>query len=149
MKERTLASIDPVMNTIIINNHMVQGFPDGAKIKIVMKNDDWTYSGGTDGYGTRIKNNDNSAEITVRTKSTSPSNDILMSFRNIDVTIKGGKPYPILFKDCFGTTTAKAATAWLKKIPEFGSGKDIEDRDWVYETNNLEVFVGSNIQFGV
>ena len=63
-------------------------------------------------------------------KQSSPSNDVLSGFANVDELTNAGV-VPILVKDLSGNSIYFSATGWVKKYPSSEFGKDLANRDWV------------------
>ncbi len=81
--------------------------------------------------------------ITITLAQTSPSNDVLSGFMLLDET-KGAGVVPIICKDNSGRSTFFAATGWVQQPPEVEFGKEITEREWVFDCTDLDIFVGGN-----
>lgn len=121
---------------------LFSGYAD-ADITIEYNEDAFTFKAGLDGKGTRTKNANKSGRITVPLMQTSMANDLLSAIAQVDR--KTGKGvFPLLFKDNSGRTVVAALDAWIVKIPAAGFGKEAGQRNWVFETDSLEAFIGGN-----
>jgi len=134
---------DPAQNSLIMGGQIMEGFAEGTFINITRNADSFSLVIGADGSGTRTKSNDRSGKIAITLQQTSPSNDVLQGFLTADELNNGGQ-FTALHKDNSGRTVNAAETAWVMKPPDQGFAKEAENREWVIETDNLEVFVGGN-----
>ena len=96
---------------------------------------------GVTGEAVRARNNNRSGKITVTLMQSAQSNDDLSSFAAADELNDGGV-VPVLIKDGSGSTVASAATAWVQKYPNTEFQKEATTREWVIETDELDIFVG-------
>jgi len=137
-----LKSFDPKQVYITVGGTLIKGFGDDM-ISVDRDNPLWELTVGCDGEATRVKSNDASATISITLQSTSPSNDYLTGIARDDETSNAGL-VPFDLKDNMGTTTFKAVTCYIEKIPETSYGKSVSDRVWVLKTDNLVAFLGGN-----
>ncbi len=135
---------DPKEFSVIVGGHIVGGYDDGTFIKAERNEDMWTTKVGADGEGARAKSNNKSGTVEVTLLQSSGSNDVLSGFALADELNNGGQ-VPVLIKDANGTTVVSAETAWIKKMPAVEGGKEIGNRVWVLETDNLNMLVGGNL----
>ena len=128
---------------IIVGGQKIQGFAQGAMIRIKRNEDAWSLSVGVDGEGSRSKSNNFSASIELELQQTSDSNEYLSGLAIADEVSNSGI-FPLLVKDSNGTSIYAAETAWIKKLPDSEFNDEIQSRVWMLETDNLQVFVGKN-----
>ena len=129
--------------SVIVGGHIVEGLADGTYVTVTRNNDSFALTMGADGEGARAKSNDKSGTVELTLLQTSASNDVLTGFANADEISNSGQ-VPILIKDQNGSTLVEAATAWIQKPADVTFGKEIEERSWVLESDDLTLFVGSN-----
>lgn len=98
---------------------------------------------GVNGSGTRIKSNDRSGTVTIRISSSSDDNDTLSAFALLDEKSSAGSG-PLLSKDLSGKTIISAEVAYLKKFADAEFSNEVTEREWVFATDNLEMYVGGN-----
>lgn len=134
---------DPKLFSIICGGKIIQGFGDSTFIKIERNQQAFQLKMGTDGEGTRAKSNDNSAKVTITLMQSSPSNDDLSSFAQLDALANAGI-FPLFLRDGSGRTVASAVTAWIQKLPDSEFSNEAQTRDWVIETDTLLYEVGGN-----
>lgn len=104
----------------------------------------WTKQIGASGEGARSKSNNNGGTVTVTLMQTSLSNDFLTAYAKLDETSNQGQA-PLMVKDLLGTTLAASPGAWIQKLPDIEFGVELSTREWVFDTDQLEMLVGSNL----
>lgn len=129
--------------TVSFRSALLSGFADGSFIKADASEEDWSLVIGADGEGARGKNNNRSGRVTLTLLATSASNDVLNSFRREDLLTGQGKG-PLVVKDLSGRTLAFAADAWIVGAPSVEFGREVSDREWVFESANLDLSIGGN-----
>lgn len=133
---------DPKDYSLIIGGHIVEGFADGTFMTAARNNDTWALTMGADSEGARAKSNDKSGTYVFTLLQTSLSNTVLSGFHNADELNNGGQ-VPVLIKDNNGDTVIESATAWVRKPADVELGKEITNREWTVETDNMSMLVGS------
>lgn len=133
---------DPKGIIIIFGGFTLTGFQDGTFITVDRNEDAFSLQVGADGFDTRNKSNNRSGTVTFTPAQTSPSNDILSAIARQDELSNSGV-YPLLIKEVDGTSLFSAEAAWIKKLPTSEFANEAGGREWVIETGQLEVFVGS------
>lgn len=124
---------------------IADGPADGAFITIDTNENAKTLYIGTDGSGTTGQVNNNSATITVRLAQSSRTNDLYSAQYNLAKRGPAGSGIlPAMFRDGSGTTIATAQNMWIQKLPSAEFGREVTEREWVFETDHLEVIVGGN-----
>lgn len=134
---------DPKQVSITLGGKIITGFQDGSFIIVRMNEQAFQMKIGTDGEGTRVKTNNRSGQIQINLMQSSPSNDDLSSIALADQLANLGVR-PFFMKDNTGTTVAAAATAWIQKLPDTEFSNEATGRQWILETDSLELLVGSN-----
>lgn len=134
---------DPAQVIVNVGGRDISGFADGTFVRCARNADAFTLAVGADGESTRAKSNNRSGRITITLQQSSPSNDYLNSLAEADEKTNSGA-VPAMVKDALGTTKANAKKAWVVKRPDGENAKEVQNREWVLETGNLEYDVGGN-----
>jgi hypothetical protein len=134
---------DPKNVSMIVGGKIAHGFADGTFIKAMRNEQAYNLKVGVDGEGTRSKNNNKSGKFEITLMQSSSFNDVLSAYSSADQLSNAGV-VPILLRDNNGTTLATALTAWVQKLPDVEFAKEVTTRTWVFETDDLEMFVGGN-----
>lgn len=136
-------TFDPKEVIITIGGIPMSGFADGTFLEVVADVPQFTKVTGADGYVTRVKSNDYGAVMTLTLSQSSPSNDALSAIFNADRQANAGV-VPILIKDMSGTSVIFAATGWIQQFPDTAFGNEINDRAWIFDLANADLFIGGN-----
>lgn len=140
-----LKSYDPKLVTITFGPVLVTGFADGQFLSIEQNEDAFALKIGSDGEGARARSNNNSARITITLMQSSLANDFLAAQHELDKTLPfGAGTVPLLIKDLSGRALFFAQNAWIVKYPTSGFDREVMEREWVIETDNLVNFPGGN-----
>jgi Protein of unknown function (DUF3277) len=134
---------DPKNVSLIVGGKIIGGFTDGTFIVAERNEQMWNLKVGVDGIGTRAKSNNRSGKVTVTLHQSSSSNDDLSGFATADELSNTGA-VPVLLRDNLGTTLCTALTAWVQKFANAEFGKEVANRVWVLETDELIIFDGGN-----
>lgn len=134
---------NPQQVAVILGGKIIEGFADGTFVKLERDEDMWTMVTGVDGQGSRAKTNNYAGKLTLTLFSTSPSNDVLSTFASVD-ELTGAGAIPMLLRDGSGRTVASALTAWVTKYPDTEFAKEVSQRTWIVQTDNLQIFIGGN-----
>jgi Bacteriophage KPP10, Structural protein ORF10 len=134
---------DPKNISVIVGGTQIVGFTDGTFVLVERNEDMWNMKVGVDGIGTRAKTNNKSGKYTITLHQSSPSNDYLTGLTLTDENTNAGA-VPILIRDNLGTTNCTSLTAWVKKFANVEDGKEVSNRVWVLESDDIEMFVGGN-----
>ena len=141
----TVRQYDPAAVIVTIDSQDIAGFADGTFVTAARNNDIFTLTVGADGEATRAKSNDLSGRFTITLQQTSPSNDVLSALADADELSNQGV-FAIQVADRSGNTLSSGERGWIVKKPDAGFGKETENREWIIETNELEHFVGGNVE---
>lgn len=139
----SVKTFDPKQFSIIVGGKIISGFADGTFIKITRHEQAFMLKVGVDGEGARAKSGNRSGTFEVSIMNSSASNDDLSAFALAD-EISGSGVVPVLVKDGSGRTVAEATTAWVQKFPDSEFGKEIGERTWILETDEIVLFIGGN-----
>lgn len=134
---------DPAQVHVIFNGILIEGIAKDTFVLAERTNDMFSVMVGADGEGARAKTNDTSGTVTVTLMQSSISNDALSAIAAVD-ELTGDGVGALLVKDGLGRTILAAESAWIKKIASVEYGSEITNREWVFETDDLQMFVGGN-----
>jgi hypothetical protein len=138
-----LKSYDPKQVAVIIGTRPISGFADGEFVSVERNNDAWTYTTGADGEGTRVKSNDRSGRVTLTLAQTAVDNAYISELAIAD-ELAGGGTIPVTIRDKSGNDIHATETAWVVKMPVANYDKATTNREWIFETNDLNMYVGGN-----
>lgn len=137
----SVKTYDPRGVVVIVGVAPMSGFADGTFVTVSRKNDAFSSVCGADGETSRAKSNDKRGEMSLTLLQTSLSNDILSAIALADEKQNAGV-VPILIKDLSGITTYFSGAGWIRKVPASEYGKEVANREWVFELADMDVFVG-------
>lgn len=137
---------DPKQVIITIGGIPMSGFADGTFVTVMRESDTFEKVSGADGVVTRAKQNDFSGNMTLSLAQSSPSNDVLTAFAKTDEVSNDGI-VPVVIKDFSGRSVYVSAFGWIRKPPDSEFGKSINNRDWILDLADLDVFIGGNANF--
>lgn len=140
-----VSTFDPKSLIITIGRAVISGYADGEFLSIIADNQQFTKVTGADGFTTRVKSNNYGGTMTLTLSQTSPSNDILSGFLNLD-RISNLGVLPILIKDLSGTTTLFSAQGWIQQFPDVTFSNEISNRAWTLDLVDIDIFIGGNPQ---
>lgn len=136
-------TFDPKDVVVSIGGVPMSGYADGTFLEITADTQQFTKVVGADGYTTRVKSNNYGAVMTLTLSQSSPSNDVLSGILNLDRLSNRGV-VPILVKDLSGTTVFFAGTGWIQQFPDVSYGNEINNRAWVFDLAEVDIFIGGN-----
>lgn len=143
MADPNVKTYDPAKFSLIFGGKIIHGFVEGTAIEVERNEQAFNLKVGVDGEGSRAKSNNRSGKVTIHLMQTSSSNDDLSAIALADELSNSGVN-PLLAKDGSGRSAFAASTAWIQKVPKADFAKEIGERVWVLETNDLDVFIGGN-----
>lgn len=136
---------DPAQVTIIFAGIPISGRGEATFLSVERNEDAWALQVGADGEATRAKSNNRSGRATVTLIQSSAANDALSALANTDEQTPGGDGIgPLLIKDLSGRTLVAAETAWLVKQATAEFARESSEREWIIESDNMEILVGGN-----
>lgn len=138
-----VSTFDPKSVIIAVGGVPLSGYADGTFLEVAADNQQFSKTTGADGFTTRVKSNNNGATATVTLAQSSPSNDYLSGLAAADRLTSTGI-VPILIKDLSGSTIIFAGTCWIQQIPDASFGNEINNRSWVFDMAEADVFLGGN-----
>jgi hypothetical protein len=138
-------SYNPAALIVTIGGVIVSGFSDGDHVVCEREEDNFSKRVGNDGAVGRARNPNKSGTVTVTLLQTSAANDALSALVAADDLINDGLVlFPITVADGSGRSLAAATQCWIKKIPNLTFGREVGDREWVFDCADLKIFVGGN-----
>lgn len=138
-----LHTYDPKNVSLIVGGVTIKGYADGTFINAERNEQAFNLKVGASGEGARAKSNNKSGKVTITLLQTSSSNDSLTAFAAADELSNTGV-VPILIRDNSGRTLITALSSWVQKYANSEFGKEISNRVWIIETDELNIFVGGN-----
>lgn len=138
-------SYDPSQVTVIVGGVILSGFADGDFITCEREEDNFFKRVGGDGQVGRARNANKSGSFTFTLMATSPANEQLSALLAVDDLVNDGLlVFPIAVYDGSGKDLAVATQCWLKKLPNLVKGKEVGDREWIFDAADMKIFVGGN-----
>lgn len=134
---------NPKKVAVILGGAIMSGFAEGEFVSVTMDEDQWELKVGTDGEGTRSKQNNDSGTVKVMLMQSSDSNIVLQALWNADKLSDSGL-FPLLIKDNSGKSLYMAEQAWIQKQPEAKFAKGVETREWTIRTDHMIPYEGGN-----
>lgn len=129
--------------SVIADGEILSGFADGTFITVARDEDSSTYSPSGTGGGSRTKNPNKAGKFTFTLQQTSASNKKLSDLLKRD---ENGENIliPVLVRDNSGSDIHKAEQAFIMRWPDAGYAKELENREWVLQTDVLDMYLGGN-----
>ena len=134
---------DPKKVVVTFGGVPLTGFADGTFISIEPVEEAFTRVSGADGLVSRARSNDDGYEVTLTLQQTSLSNAVLSGIHNQDKRTGDGVK-PLTVKDLRGEQLFFAEAAWIRQDPTVEYSKEIEEREWVFDTGRAEQFVAGS-----
>ena len=138
-----LKTYDFAKVAVIVAGNIMSGFADGEVVTVERNEDAFSLQVGAEGEATRSKSNNRSGRSTLVLQQASESNAILSGLFKAD-ELAGNGLFPVLIKDNSGNSLHAAEQAWIVKPPAASFGMESGSREWVIETDNLQMFDGGN-----
>jgi len=140
-----LHTYDPAQVLIIFAGIPISGRGESTFLSVERNEDAWTLQVGADGEATRAKSNNRSGRVTLTLLQSAAANDALSAIANVDEKTPGGDGvFPLLIKDLSGRTLVQAQTAWLVKQATGEFAREASEREWIIESNDIDILVGGN-----
>jgi len=140
----TIATYQPDFVTVAFQGVPLTGFAPGTFVSAARNNDSWNISVGSGGDATRAKSGDKSGRVTITLLGSSASNAALSALAANDERV-GTSVGPLAVKDLSGADVVFAGTAWIVKPPDIEKSNEETNREWVFETDVLEMYAGGNV----
>jgi hypothetical protein len=138
-----LRTYDPKLVHVIVGGIPIGGFADKSSIKVIRSNNTFEKVEGIDGVISRSKSLNKSGEIRITLEQTSTSNDVLSGIMLTDELTNSGI-IPIGIFDGGSKTVFISAFAWIRKPADTEYGKDLNQREWIFDAADIDVFIGGN-----
>ena len=135
---------DPQQMTCSFKGENITGFAEGTFIEIERNEDAYTVYVGATGDVTRTRSRNRTGKATLTLMAQAPSNDSLMDIHMDDEQFGDGVG-PLLIKDLNGLTVARAAEAWVTKVPKVERGKEAGTSQWVLECAVIIIEARGNV----
>jgi hypothetical protein len=134
---------DPKSVTFIVAGVVISGFDEDEFINAERNTDLYKQKVGRDGV-IEVRSTDRTGKITVKLLSSSFSNDFFSGLLALDeASPYGTMSVPLLIKDANGATAA-AGVGRIKGWPKLGYGSNPTGREWVFNVQNLKIFIGGH-----
>lgn len=127
---------DPKRVIVTFGGVPIFGFADGSFVSVTAANDRFTKKVGADGEVARVRGNDDTSEVTITLMATSPSNTYLSQILGVDRLTNLGQ-LPLQIVDLSGSVLFFWPLAWIKKAPDVEFSKEVGDRAWVFDTDQV------------
>lgn len=135
---------DPGLIILSVLGINITGYAPDEFVSPEFNEDTFTLVVGAGGETCRVRNQNESATITITLMASSPSNDVLSAAWNLDKQTGNGVG-PFQLKDARGTTLMSAKDCWIKKPPPPAFGKELGTRAWTFECAKLEGNIGGTV----
>jgi len=139
----TVRTYDPSEVSVSVGLTPVTGFADGTFVVCEKDADSFSKVVGIDGIVSRVKTRNRAGSVKITLTQTSPSNDQFSLIATLDELSNTGI-VPISVKDNNGTSLCTVAWAWVKKIPSLDNGKDLSNREWIFDTADMDLWIGAS-----
>lgn len=136
-----LRTYDPKNVLVSFGEVSLTGFADGTFVTVERASDAFSKVVGAGGDVVRTRNRDRSASVTVTLLASAPENDLLSAIAQGD-ELAGTGVRAVMVKELNGTTIAAAQSAWIRKVPTAEYGKEHGSREWIFDVESLDAFVG-------
>ena len=119
---------------------------DDEFVSISKDDDNFTYKGGVNGFGTRSRTSQRKYTVTLNLPQTSPTNQLLTPIHLADLAKDGnglgvGK---LTFSDTNGTTVFGGQEAWIIKMPDWRAAAESDTVAWVFHVHDGKFNLGGN-----
>jgi hypothetical protein len=132
---------DPEQLSIVIGSSGINGFAEDSMLTIEMEDPTYTISYDISGEATRFKSKRSSATITLRLTQSSPSNDLLSGYLELDRVTNGGM-FEMVIKDGSGTSLFSSLYVFVEQAPTVEFGAENKTREWTLKATSVSHFVG-------
>lgn len=133
-----IATYDPRNVIVTIGGVNLSGFADGTFVTVERAAETFTKVVGAYGEVARVRSADRSGSMTITLMQTSNANSYLNGLANQDEQ-SGTGIVAIQVKDTTTNTTINATEAWIKTKPKAEFGKDMGNREWVFELADVTI----------
>lgn len=136
-----LRTYDPKLVLVSFGAVQITGFADGTFVTVERDEDAFTKLVGAGGDVVRSRNRNRSGSVTVTLIHGAPENDLLAAIAIEDELTSTGVR-ALMVKEANGTTLCSGQSAWIRKHATAEYAKEAGSREWVFEVESLDMFVG-------
>ncbi len=136
-----VVTYDPTQVIVTVDGNTLSGFVDGTFVSVERAAETFTKVVGAYGEIARVKSADRSGTLTLTLMQSSNSNLILNALANLDEQQSTGV-VPVQIKDLTTGGEVFAAEAWIKGKPKVEWGKDMAQREWIFELASVDITPG-------
>lgn len=129
--------------TVTFNGVPISGFAPGTFVAWTRNNDTYRIAVGSAGEAGRAASGDKSGTVTVTLLQSAESNGILSALAAAD-ELDGSGVGALVVTDLSGLTVIAAPSAWIRKPADGELSNELTNREWVFETDELQIFDGGN-----
>lgn len=119
----------------------LSGFADGTFVSVERAVETFSKVVGAGGEVARVKSADRSGTMTITLLQSSNSNMVLNALADADEQ-SGAGTFSIQIKDLTTGGDIQATDAWIKGKPKVEYGKDLSNREWVFEFASVSINPG-------
>jgi hypothetical protein len=123
-------------------SHIVSGLAKDTSVSVAMDEELFNYDNDAHGNITTYKNNNYNAKLTLTLHQSSPTNDVLSTFSNIDRGIGLGAGFSVLIKDNNSPTLISSAYSKVLSMGNIEFGTTASNRTWTILLGDAATFVG-------
>lgn len=140
----SITTYDPAKHLVSFNGLTIPpAFGPDTYLKVSRAGEGFTRQKGAGGEGGRSMNRDRGGTVELTLMANSVANDLLMAVAVADELTAVGAG-PLFIKELNGTTKVGSMNAWIQKIPDIERAKELGTVTWVFECDDLEMFVGGH-----
>jgi hypothetical protein len=123
--------------------YSIEGIVEGTFVKVKKDLPTYTSVRSTDGNMARSKVTNSSYTIDISLMSSSPSNDVLTRFWQLDELTNTGK-FPFLVRDTRGTGYFFSPETWIEGVPELSYADTVNSNTWLLRSDRGIIHIGGN-----
>jgi hypothetical protein len=123
----------------------ISGYADGTFLALARDEDAFKKHIGSSGEGARSKSNNRGGSATFTLMQSSPCNDLLSALHAAD-DLSGAGVGPFIVKDGSGRSLYAAENAWIRKAPDGEFARELSNREWVIDMDDMKLFTGGNTE---
>lgn len=136
-----LKTYDPKLVLVSFGEVSLTGFADGTFVNVSRDEDAFTKLVGAGGDVVRSRNRNRSGSVTVTLIHGAPENDLLAAIAQAD-ELTGTGVRALMVKEANGTTICAGQSAWIRKSADAEYAKEAGSREWTFDVESLDMFVG-------
>jgi len=136
-----MKTYDPGQVIVSFAGVILHGIAPDTFVTVERDEDGWMKTAGADGEVARTRNRNRMGRVTATLLQSSSSNDELSALAILDELSASGSG-PLIVRDLNGTTLCAAENAWIVKFANAEFAKEHGNREWMFDCDKLEMFVG-------